>query len=65
MHDDEPSRIVPRGTIMGKQVEGTPLTEATRYRRCPDCSGFLDIFDLGAVLDHEGPHECPPADRVH
>jgi hypothetical protein len=43
--------VFPRGTIIGKQTGGKPLTEATRYRRCPDCAGWIDILDPRSVLD--------------
>jgi hypothetical protein len=48
---------IPRGTIIGKQTDGPPLTEAEHFWKCEFCGGWFDIRDLGAILDHEGP--CP------
>jgi hypothetical protein len=39
---DEPQ---PRGTRMGRQVSGFPLSDAEHYFRCPLCHGYVDIRD--------------------
>jgi hypothetical protein len=46
---------IPRGTVIGKVTGGPPLSEAEHFWRCEACGGYFDIFDLGAVLDHEEP----------
>jgi hypothetical protein len=40
------------------------MTEADRYNRCRLCGGFVDIFDLAWVEDHEGPLPHPACDRA-
>jgi hypothetical protein len=52
----------PRGKYMGTPFE--PLTEASRFRRCELCHGYVDILDLAWVRDHEGPLPHPAQDRV-
>jgi hypothetical protein len=46
---------IPRGTIIGKQTGGPPLTEAEHFWKCEACGGYFDMRDLGAVFDHEEP----------
>ena len=40
-----------RGEIIGRQTEGKPLTEASKYTRCR-CGGCYDVLDFVAVCDH-------------
>ena len=51
----------PRGEIIGKQVDGPPLSEAEHYFKCEACGGFFDMRDLAQVYDHEGPLAPHPA----
>jgi hypothetical protein len=60
---DEDS-IIPRGKIIGKQVGGSPLSEAEHYSKCEACGGWFDMRDLGAVLDHEEPLPHPACDQA-
>jgi hypothetical protein len=39
------------------------LSDATIYARCPACSGWIDMRDLGQVLEHEGPLPHPSQDQ--
>ena len=52
---------IPRGTIIGRQTWRPPLSEAEHYVKCGLCGGYSNIFDLGAVLEHEEP--CPSGMR--
>jgi hypothetical protein len=60
MPDKRPIR---RGEIIGQRVGGEPASEAEHYIRCPDCGGWIDCRDLGAVLEHEGPLPHPAGDK--
>jgi hypothetical protein len=53
-----------RGTIMGNQRGGPPLSEAEHFWKCKACGGWFDMRDLGAVLDHEEPLPHPAQDQV-
>jgi hypothetical protein len=55
---------IPRGTVIGKVTGGPPLTEAEHFFKCEMCGGWLDIRDLGAVLDHEEPLPDPECDQA-
>jgi hypothetical protein len=55
---------IPRGTIIGKQTGGPPLTEAEHFWKCEACGGWFDMRDLGAVLDHEEPLPYPACDQA-
>jgi hypothetical protein len=35
----------PRGTVIGRQVTGRPLSEAEHFRKCPLCGGYVDMCD--------------------
>jgi hypothetical protein len=56
---DEPR---PRGTVIGKQINGPRLSEAENYFRCDRCGGWFDARDLVWVKDHEGPLLRPASD---
>jgi len=43
--------IIPRGTVIGKQTSGPPLSEAEHFHKCEACGGWFDMRDLGAVTD--------------
>jgi hypothetical protein len=50
---------IPRGTIIGTQSGGPPLSDAEHFWKCELCGGYFDMRDLGAVLEHEEP--LPPS----
>jgi hypothetical protein len=52
-----------RGEIIGQRVGGEPASEADYYVQCPECSGWLDMGDLGQVFEHQGPLPHPKQDR--
>jgi hypothetical protein len=58
---DEPR---PRGTVIGKQVTGRPLSEADHFRKCPLCAGYVDMRDRVWLEVHEGPLPHPAQDRA-
>jgi hypothetical protein len=45
---------IARGTVIGKQVSGPPLSEADHFFKFEMCGDWFDMRDLGAVLDHVG-----------
>jgi hypothetical protein len=51
--------MIARGSCIGKQVDGPTLSEAEHFFKCE-----VDMRDLGAVLDHEGPLPHPACDQV-
>jgi hypothetical protein len=54
---------IPRGKYLGKRVGGEPKNEAEHFFRCKECGGWVDMLDLGAVMDHECPLPHPPGDK--
>jgi hypothetical protein len=54
----------PRGTVIGKRVDGPLLGEAEHYFKCEACGGVFDMSDLAQVYDHEGPLPHPACDQV-
>jgi hypothetical protein len=61
MDIDEPR---PRGTVIGRQVSGPPLSEAEHFKRCPICHGYVDMRDLIWLGDHQGPLPHPVCDQA-
>jgi hypothetical protein len=57
---DEPK---PRGTAIGKQITGRPLTEAEHFRKCPLCGGYVDMRDRVWLDEHHQPLLHPAQDR--
>jgi hypothetical protein len=55
---------IPRGTVIGKQVSGPPLSEADHFFKFEMCGDWFDMRDLGAVLDHEQPLPHPACDQA-
>jgi hypothetical protein len=45
---DEPR---PRGTLIGRQISGPPLSEAEHFKRCPLCGGYVDMRDRVWLVD--------------
>ena len=41
---------IPRGTVIGKQVSGPPLSEADHFFKFEMCGDWFDKRDLDAVL---------------
>ncbi len=50
--------VVKPGEILGHPDGWTADTEFEHYMRCPGCGLWVDMRDLGMVLDHAGelPH---------
>jgi hypothetical protein len=55
---DEPR---PRGTVI---IGGPPLSEAEHFKRCPLCSGYVDMRDRVWLEDHQQPLPHPACDRA-
>jgi hypothetical protein len=55
---------IPRGTVIGRQVSGPPLTEAEHFKRCPLCHGYVDMRDRVWLDEHQGPLPHPACDRA-
>jgi hypothetical protein len=49
---------------MGERIDGPPLSEAEHFHKCEACGGWIDMRDLGAVLDHEEPLPHPTCDQA-
>jgi hypothetical protein len=45
----------PRGTVIGRQITGPPLSEAEHFRKCSMCGGYVDMRDRVWIEDHQGP----------
>lgn len=52
----------PRGKHIGRRL-GPPVEEAEHFIRCPACGGWIDMRDLGQVMEHEGPLPHPSEDQ--
>lgn len=57
---DNPIR---RGELIGERLGGAPASEAEHFMQCPTCGGYVDMRDLGQVLEHEGPLPHPVQDK--
>jgi hypothetical protein len=55
-------RVPRRGEIIGARVGAPPENEAEHFLECPECGGWIDMRDLGQVLEHEGPLPHPVQD---
>ena len=44
---------VPRGKHIGKPVGAPPTNEADHFIQCPVCTEWIDMRDLGQVIEHE------------
>jgi hypothetical protein len=58
-----PRRRPRRGEIIGQRVGGEPKDKSEHFIRCPDCGTWIDMRDLGQVLEHQGPVPHPKQDR--
>jgi hypothetical protein len=54
----------PRGTVIGRQVSGPPLSEAEHFRKCPLCGGYVDMRDRAWLEERQQPLPRPACDRV-
>lgn len=52
-----------RGEHIGERFGGEPASEAEHFMQCPACGGYVDMRDLGQVMEHEGPLPHPAQDR--
>ena len=46
-----------RGRYFDERLRRLPREAADN--RCPACDGWIDVSDLGAVVDHAGPMSHP------
>jgi hypothetical protein len=44
-----------RGKYLDERQRRFPDKAADSHIRCPKCGGWIDVSDLGAVVDHAGP----------
>jgi hypothetical protein len=54
---------IPRGKIIGHRLGPTVGSEEEYFARCDICGQIVDLRDLGAVLDHNGPLPHPVESR--
>ena len=53
--------VIPR---TGVDPDGVARTEADHFGNCPVCGAFLDMRDLGQMLDHKEPLPHPAQDQA-
>lgn len=58
-----PKPSLPRGEVTGKPEGWTPACEVDHFMKCPDCGGWIDMRDLGMVLEHTGALPHPKEDQ--
>ena len=56
-------RPIPRGKYLDERYRGSPVDAAESHIRCPTCGGWIDVSDLGCVVDHAGPLPHPAIDH--
>ena len=56
-------RPIPRGKYMMNDTGGPNSEGADSHIRCPQCGGWIDVSDLGSVVDHAGPLPHPAIDQ--
>jgi hypothetical protein len=56
-------RPIPRGKYLDERRRRSPGEAALSHARCPECGGWVDLTDLGAVTDHAGPLPHPAIDQ--
>jgi hypothetical protein len=54
---------VPRGEYRSERVDQPAADEREHFECCPACGGWIDLRNLGQVLDHAGPLPHPPEDQ--
>ena len=52
-----------RGKYLDGRLRHFPKDAAANHIRCLECGGWIDISDLGAVVDHSGPLPHPTIDQ--
>ncbi len=52
-----------RGSIYGQPSGWVPASEADHFVQCPGCGAWVDMRDLGMVLDHARPLPHPVRDK--
>jgi hypothetical protein len=48
-----------RGKYLDERQRQSPEKAADSHIRCPQCGGWIDVSDLGSVVDHAGPLPHP------
>lgn len=56
-------RPIPRGKYLNQRQRLTQFDAADSHIRCPECGGWIDVSDLGSVVDHAGPLPHPAIDQ--
>ena len=54
---------VHRGKYIGRRIDKTVTDERDHFMKCLVCDGWIDMRDLGQVLEHEGPLAHPTQDQ--
>ena len=52
-----------RGRYLDERRSRFPREAADNHIRCPACNGWIDVSDLGCVMDHAGPLPHPAIDQ--
>jgi len=52
-----------RGKYLDERQRQSPEKAADSHIRCPQCGGWIDVSDLGSVVDHAGPLPHPAIDQ--
>jgi hypothetical protein len=53
-----------RGRYLDERLRRTPADAADCHVRCRHCGGWIDVSDLGSVVDHAGDLPHPAIDQV-
>lgn len=56
-------RPILRGKYLNERLRYFPKDAADNHIRCLDCGGWIDVSDLGAVVDHAGRLPHPAIDQ--
>jgi hypothetical protein len=56
-------RPTPRGKYLDERLRSSATEAADNHIRCPQCGGWIDVSDLGAVADHAGPRPHAAIDQ--
>jgi hypothetical protein len=57
-------RPIPRGKYLDERQHRTRVDAADSHIRCPECGGWIDLSDRGAVVDHSRPLPHPAIRRI-
>jgi hypothetical protein len=49
-------RPIPRGKYLDERHRRSASEAAYSHIRCPECGGWIDVSDLGSVVDHAHCH---------